>query len=859
MNIMMTLTVKHIRNNMKRTIITVFGIVAATALITAMLTGIYSVFSFVADVSIIADGNWQAIYEDADDAALSYLKNDSRIEMTGVANDDLTISGFQMDTGASDRLRVGNIYHADHQNLIQMVTCDYEGTLPESEDEIAVEEKLLKENGLTIGIGDELTFTQGYRSIMEEGKIVYLAGAYRSAESFTAKEVCTCKVTAILHENKPTSSFRILRGIKSGNLPAENKTFITLKKPDVWSVHTIDEITQNAGAKLSEINTEYLMSIFAFDLPYNTVKAVFRLMGLALAIIIVSSVIMIYNTFAMSLTERMKYLGMLASVGATKKQKRASVYYEGFLMGLIGIPIGFLVGLLGCFATLRFVGTLIIDSKMVRGISVSMQNIPVKIHPLIILLVIFFAGLTILLSSLLPAIRASKITPIEALRQSNDIKLKAKRLRVFPLVRLLFGYEGELASKNSRRNGKKGTVITISMAVSIIMFLCSFYFMDLFNKANAYEIEIPFQVFASAALDEADRLKEDLSRIDGVSNIYVAEMISFSFLKTDEEGKPRITPNEAVRDPAFLTKNYQGLFERDPSIWVIPVEDETFRQICEKNGIDDAKYFGDTLCGVLLNNYNHKKSKKAVFNDGILGQRLFYDDPKGNPPAVTITDFVSWDDGIDEYKLSPKGSISVYVPVSKFHEAYVKNVDRAELQCTFGLQCADHEAVQKKAAEILEFDGYHNTSSSDIESELIIMKTLITVLKTVMYGFVFLIALIVIANIINTICTGMQLRKKEFAMYKSVGMTDRGFSKMLFLETFLIGIRALLIGLPVSALLSFMMYKNLSAPTVAFELSLPVYLLAATGVFVVVGIGMLIAAPAMRQGSVIDVLKEDIC
>ena len=696
MNIMMTLTVKHIRNNMKRTIITVFGIVAATALITAMLTGIYSVFSFVADVSIIADGNWQAIYEDADDAALSYLKNDSRIEMTGVANDDLTTSSFQMDTGASDRLRVGNIYHADHQNLIQMVTCDYEGTLPESEDEIAVEEKLLKENGLTIGIGDELTFTQGYRSIMEEGKIVYLAGAYRSAESFTAKEVCTCKVTAILHENKPTSSFRILRGIKSGNLPAENKTFITLKKPDVWSVHTIDEITQNAGAKLSEINTEYLMSIFAFDLPYNTVKAVFRLMGLALAIIIVSSVIMIYNTFAMSLTERMKYLGMLASVGATKKQKRASVYYEGFLMGLIGIPIGFLVGLLGCFATLRFVGTLIIDSKMVRGISVSMQNIPVKIHPLIILLVIFFAGLTILLSSLLPAIRASKITPIEALRQSNDIKLKAKRLRVFPLVRLLFGYEGELASKNSRRNGKKGTVITISMAVSIIMFLCSFYFMDLFNKANAYEIEIPFQVFASAALDEADRLKEDLSRIDGVSNIYVAEMISFSFLKTDEEGKPRITPNEAVRDPAFLTKNYQGLFERDPSIWVIPVEDETFRQICEKNGIDDAKYFGDTLCGVLLNNYNHKKSKKAVFNDGILGQRLFYDDPKGNPPAVTITDFVSWDDGIDEYKLSPKGSISVYVPVSKFHEAYVKNVDPAELQCTFGLQCADHEAVQKR-------------------------------------------------------------------------------------------------------------------------------------------------------------------
>ena len=162
-------------------------------------------------------------------------------------------------------------------------------------------------------------------------------------------------------------------------------------------------------------------------------------------------------------------------------------------------------------------------------------------------------------------------------------------------------------------------------------------------------------------------------------------------------------------------------------------------------------------------------------------------------------------------------------------------------------------------SDILTYDGYTNAYASDVEDQLIIMKTLLTLVKTVMYGFIVLISLIVIANIVNTITTGIHLRRKEFAMFKSVGMTDFGFKKMLFLETFLYGLRALLFGLPISTLISFFIYKNVPTPNSAFEINILTYILVSLGVFAIVGISMLLARSSDRNSSIIEGLREDMC
>ena len=858
MNIIMKLTFQHLKSNLKRTIVTIFGIVASTALITAMLTGVYSSFGFVADVTIYVEGNHHADFKNLSEEEYNNLKNDPNLKYVGVTSIDTDTSGFYIDGDSEYRYRVGNVCHMDSDNLSQMVTCEYEGRLPENAGEIAIEEAYLKDNNLNLNVGDTLSFHQGYRYGYEGDQLRYFVGNYLSFEQFETLSDETCVITAILHGNQPSKSYDMIRGMDQ--FPEKNMVYITLKKADRNSVSTLRNIAAAHNLKLNEINTEYLMGIFAKDIPSNPVKSIFKLISTALVIIIAASSIMIYNAFAMSLTERMKYLGMLSSVGATRRQKKASVYYEGLILGIIGIPLGFLFGILGCIATLRFTGSLILNSKMLYGINTSaMGHIPIIISPLVILIIVFFSALTIFISSFIPAIKASRVTAIEAIRQSNTIKLRAWRLKVLPFVKMIFGYEGELASKNIKRNGAKGVVITISMAVSVILLITVIYFVELFNKENNYDIELPFQVLATASLSEKDSLKEALSNIDGVEKVYVAQMFSFDFYPKDEEGNDREIPNTAIRNPEFLTKDYKDLFDKEDAIWVVPVVDEDFIKICEKNGLDYNKYFGDELCGVLLNNYTHKASRKDVFNDKILGQRLFYDKAEGNPPAITITDFVKWDKNIDEYKLSPKGSISVYVPESVMNREYVKNIDEDTLFITYGLKCKDHEEVYKKVSDILTYDGFTNTYCSDTADSLAIMMTLMTIIKTVMFGFTILISLIVIANIVNTITTGVHLRRKEFAMFKSVGMTRFCFKKMLFLETFLYGLRALLFGLPISALLSFLIFRSLASPSSAFEINWLTYILVSLGVFGIVGISMLLSTGKTNNETIVDVLKEEIC
>lgn len=859
MNIIRKLTLRHIRSNLKRTAVTVFGIAASTALITAMIVGVYSGFSFVADVTLYADGNWHAVFKDLSEEEYRKLKEDPEITLAGVADTDNENTGFRIDGKKGLRFRTGNVYHGNADLLMQMVSCNYEGRLPENANEIAVEESFLKDNGLNLQTGDTLSFHRGYRYIYEGEQLTYLGGAYRSNEEFKELSEENCIITAILHGNHPTADFAILQGMEEETVPERNIVYITLKNPGVFSVDHIRTIAGRYGLSVRELNTEYFMSIFAFHIPNSAVAGIFRLLGIAMAIIIVASVIMIYNAFAMSLTERMKYLGMLSSVGATKRQKRASVFCEGFLLSLFGIPTGFGIGVLGCLVTLRAIGSLIIDAKIIRGINAGTDTIPVRVHPVIVLLILLFACFTVWLSSLVPALRASKVTPIDAIRQSTEIRLRAGRLRTLPFVKYIFGYEGEIALKNIKRNGARGVIITLSLAISFIMFLIISYFVDLFHKANNYDIEIPFQVFASAALDEKDRLREDLEGIEGVEKIYTAEMFCFDYSPVDENGQEREIPNPAILDEKYLTRDYKDLFRNIREIWVVPTDDDTFREILRRNNVSEEAYFGEELRGVLLNNTTHKKSRKPVFNDTILGQKLFWDKPKGNPPAVTIGDFVRFDADIDTYKLSPKGSISVYVPVSVYHREELKTLNPEELCCTYGIRCADHEKVTELVSRILEFDGYHNTLCSDMEDGLQVMKTLLTLLKTIMYGFTILISLIVISNIVNTISTGVQLRRKEFAMFKSVGMTERGFHRMLFLETFLYGFRALIIGIPVSVLLSYLMYISLYTKTVAFEINGGTYLFATLAVFAVVGTGMLLSANRLKGDTIIEVLKEDMC
>ncbi len=865
MNIISKLTVRHLLENKKRTIVTILGIVASTALITAILVGIFSIFRFFGSINRLTDGNVHADFDRITWEDIDALKNDDRIEYAGAVCTDPTITGIRMINDKENRFRVGNIFNGGCDIYKQLVNSEYDGRLPETSGEVAVEEEFLKDNDLDLHVGDTITFELGNRYEIEpDGTKIYYGGSYRSEEQFEVLSTESATVTAILHGNRPTKDFDILRGLDYGTpVGFDDKgnpylhCRITLKKADHTSAVQIRQIAADHSLHISDINTEFLISVFATKGMGDSYTQLFTLMAIALLIVVGTSVVLIYNAFGMSLTEKIKYLGMLASVGATKAQKRASIYFEGLVLGAIGIPLGIAAGIAGAAVTLAVLGSKLLESDMIVGAKGMRGGVPVIVDPYVVLAIVIISAITIFISALVPAIKASKIMPLDALRQTNTIKMKARKLRVNPLIRKIFGYEGELAYKNIKRNGFKGTVIVFSMAISIIMFLTIDFFNNTFMKLNQYEIDLPCNIYVSCGLDETNRLKEELEALPEVERVVSADHVAYVF--KDKVDKPDFVPaNRSFLNKEYLTKDYMTLFDNLDSVMVVLVEDGDFDRLLEENGISPADYHGKELKGVILDSYLHTENAKPVFNESIIGQKIFYDDPENNPPVVEVGGIVKYKKDSYVCNLVPKNTVDVYVPVSMYYEKAQEHIDREVLSYTFGVFTAgEADGLAEKIRDITAYGGYSNCVVNDLTQAIDAMDTVSLMLNTAMYGFTILLTLIAIANIVNTISTAVHMRRQEFAMYRSVGMEEKGIKKMLLLETILYGLRALVIGIPISIILSLLMFNTIETKVFAFELNYPMYLMMIVAVFAIVGLSMLLSANRIRNDSIIEALKCD--
>src|SRR5699024_9809081 len=184
-----------------------------------------------------------------------------------------------------------------------------------------------------------------------------------------------------------------------------------------------------------------------------------------MTVIIVGSFSLIYNAFAISVSERSQHLGMLSSVGATKKQKRNSILFEGAVIGAVSIPFGLVSGIGGIAVTLTFINSIL------QRFDDFKTDLTVHVTPFVIMIAVAISILTIFISAYIPAVRASRISAIDAIRQAKDIKLTQKKVKTSKLVRKLFGMEAEIALKNLKRHKRRYYATVLSLVISIILFL----------------------------------------------------------------------------------------------------------------------------------------------------------------------------------------------------------------------------------------------------------------------------------------------------------------------------------------------------------------------------------------------------
>jgi putative ABC transport system permease protein len=808
-------------------------------MITAVFVAVASFVNLFGNVELLSSGDIQAHFY-VNMSQVEELKNDENISDVGVKIDEED-TRFELDSNKSNHLKQGSIYCADSVNLKQIFTCDYDGNIPQNENEIAVEQSLIDKNDLDWNIGDTVKISVGHYSVND------------GVEVFEPTNEYQYKITAILHDNAPTSNYSIIKGCDLNNLNLGVGELvdasITLKNTNYKSLDVINDIISKYNIQEYDINKDYLETKFAIDKDSSLMTSIIPMATIILVLIMIASVILIYNAFGMSLSERVRYLGMLASVGATKKQKRQSVYFEGFILGSIGIPVGIVAGIIGIGITLKTVGKKIIETGMLSGVTDTNMNMKVVVPIWAIIAIVIFSVLTIFISSFIPSRKASNITPIDAIKQNSEININGKKLKSPKLIRKIFAYEGELAYKNLKRNGRKSRVIVASIALSIILFLSCNYFCQLFMQANNLAIDIPYQLEALVSYGQKDNFESSLDSIDGVDKYYCVNNTSIS---GEIEGE--------IANKDYLTPTYKNLFDSENVIYVNEIDDNDFNNLCADNNIDYKQFYEGDAKALIMNNISHKNNSSRVFNDKIIGT----DYVTGNvveadesSMSVEIVGLVNYDANNYVCNLNPKNTISIYVPYSAYYSAIFSESDTGDWSYYVGIETDQHEEVTESIKNLFDEYGYSGYVSDYLES-FKAMNTIIYVLKVFVYGFIVLITMITIANIINTISTGIALRRKEFAMLKSVGTTPKGFTKMISLESAFYGMKAVIFGIPISLLISFAINKALGENTIPFEINWLLYIAVILIVFAIVGMSMFYSVSKLKDDSIIETLKEDI-
>lgn len=640
--------------------------------------------------------------------------------------------------------------------------------------------------------------------------------------------------------------------------------------------------------------------------------------GALIFIIVLASVTLIYNAFSISVSERTKQFGLLKSIGATKKQIRYSVCFEALCLCVIGIPIGILSGLVGIGITLHFVGK-IIGPYLNNTVGV---NLTLAISPAALLLSAVIAVITVLISASIPARKAVKLTAIDALRENHDIRIRSRKIRSPKWIYRVFGFEGMLANKNFKRNRKKYRLTVFSLAISVILFIGSASFNHYMTSSLDMTLqEMTADITLSVSADDMNhksaeksyqkmkslRAVDDASYSESAMNTYVIldkDQIDTSYYRFNKSG------NNQNENTGFHAKN-----AGDKVIFPVQlsfIDDSSYQKYLEEHHLNVSKYMDNKkLCpliwdeSILFSKQTQKAKKFNILQNGFTPDKIYcirnisgyyytedfsnidlkrmefpyakgseeydYDAIKMMPEKQAL-ESISLSDGkvvdTQDYK-APLGinafeyadQITMTLPLSA-KETMFRAVSFPDLYY-FNFAAKDYNTAYTSISNYLRNDsGFaKSVASNNLYSQRMnydSTRVLLLILKIFTYGFIILISLIVIANIFNTISTNVMLRRKEFAMLKSVGMTLGGFDRMMNYECLLYGVKGLLFGLPLAFLLNFAIYHSLlGAMDVGFQIPWGSVAIVVLGVFVVVFASMMYSMHKIKKDNPIEALKND--
>lgn len=904
MSIFNKVTLEILKKNKTRTIVTIVGIILSAAMFTAVTATLSTMQNYMVQNAIYSEGDWHISVTETDESFFDFLKNpaeetfaDGKIE-SYVYNQQL---GYAYAEGCTNEYKPYlYVIGADKRFFETMPVHVTGGRLPKKSNEILLPEHLAENGEVYYKVGDVITLELGNR--ISDGYTLGQNNPYLNAEEGEPVEGS---------DTAPQQEFERLEVIDCRTYTVvgfyERPAFENYSAPGYTAITVMDKVRPQGALynfyfKLDDPGKALEWYGYLPGASYNSsvltylgvsdfvgfYAVSYGLTAILCGLIMFGSVSLIYNAFSISVSERTKQFGLLSSIGATKKQLRQMVLFEALFVSVIGIPLGILAGIGGMGVTFYFVNEAF---STLTGYAVPLT---LCVHPTSIVAACLITLVTVLISAWIPSKRATMVTAVDAIRQSGDVKLSkreekklckeettSKKTKMEMLIYRMFGLPGMIADKYYKRSKKKYRTTVVSLFMSIVLFVSASAFTSYLTDSiksgfseNGYDIVYNYDPTMYMTLEE-------------IENGIDAELISHQKLSRLFDGAKGVTdatyvakqPTRVFIEQKYLSDSYlnylKELYEvlggdydiskRAVFVCAIFVEDSVYEEFLAEHKLDKEKYANPSApLGVAIDG--------NTFFDYDLGKFVTTDILKTEKAEIVIEEVNDGEttDGEEQvtlqigtvlkerpYFVSDVYELSVVYPYSLRETVLQGLSDNNPFRDHYVLS-KNHKASYEAMKNIVVEHGLSKNYLTDYAEGAEENRTLVLIINVFSYGFIVLISLIAAANVFNTVSTNISLRRREFAMLKSVGMSNKEMSRMMNFECILYGSRALLYGLPVSAVITWFIYRVMSNGfSVGFYLPWGAIAIAVLSVFAVVFATMIYSMRKIKADNLIDALKNE--
>lgn len=846
MSILNDLTIKNLKLNKKRTIVTIVGIILSTAL----MVGIGLLFSSFQDYMIRETISYNGKYEaEYGDVSLDKLNSIDKKDFSYFYQKAIGFSKFDSANEYKPYIYISSV-DKEYFNELHLIS----GRFAENDSELVISNHINTNGGASYKIGDIITLKYGERVI--EGVNTLANNEYYEEETLNIVGEKTYTIVGIVERSNfedysasGYSTFTLDMNDKDGTV---NVFVMFNNKKKI--IKQSEDLAKKLGYNNAISYNSTLLALYGESAYGNIMKSMITMIVIMLSLVSIGCIVVIYNSFAISVMERKKEFGLLSSIGATKKQLSYTVFFEALIEGIIGIILGI------CGAYIGIGTVILIINNLIGDILVLKLNLVTNI--VFIIIPVIFMILVIFISALVPSRRAAKVSPIEAIRQNDDIKINKKKIKTGKLVNKLFGIEGEIALKNIKRNKKKYRVTIVSLFISIVLFISfSSYMNYTIDTASSVMGEVPYDYQISYFGDD-----NDIDALDKISEIIksndVKEYVSYSASNLSIIGNYTYSDEyldfykSAYGDDgikALTNLKYQYI-----SIYIL--DDISYNKYKELIGLDkDSVILLNKFKGVSYGNNKRVNYDIPVINNGDIN--------------IKICNFDDNDEDVDTTKYCNKKIDNIFITNKSFDlieefsymsdfklivnkELYDNISDSGTHYTQFNIISDNTDNIDKLTKEL---DKYDNVNYTNVKESMKQANNMILVIKILMYGFIGLVTLIGVTSVFNTISTSMALRKREFAVLRSIGLTRKGFNKILFFESLFFGLKSLIYAIPVSLGVTIIIHYALADMMSINSIVIPwkAIIISIVSVFVIVLLTMMYSTSKIKKHNIIEQIREE--